>query len=344
MASWFCWVGREKKAQPSESLLKQPFMKVSYEMLLKATDRFSSANLIGVDNYGSVYKGILDQGEIVAVKVINLLRRGASKSFMTECEVFRSIRHRNLVKVITSCSSIDFQGNDFKALVYEFMPNGSLQQWLHSSSETNNGQSEIQSLNLLQRINIAIDVACALEYLHHHCQTPIVHCDLNPSNIFLDSDLVAHVGEFGLARFFQKPINPKRSSLKIKGTDRSAAPKYGLGSQVSPKGDVYNYGIVVLEMMTGKRPIDLNLHKFARTALPDHVMQIVDPILVNIDEEEATALPNRNRVSTESRADIRKKCLTSMIKIGVACSMESPQDRMDISDVVRVLNMVRNNL
>ncbi|XP_059627087.1 probable LRR receptor-like serine/threonine-protein kinase At3g47570 [Cornus florida] len=220
LAFWFCWVERKKEVQPSESLLKEPFMKVSYKRLLEVTDGFSSANLIGVESYGSVYKGILDGEEntLVAVKVLNLLRRRASKSFMTECEVFRSIRHRNLVKVITSCSSFDFQGNDFKALVYEFMPNGSLQQWLHSSSETNNGQRVIQSLTLLQRINIAIDVACALEYLHHHCQTPIIHCNLMPSNIFLDSDLVAHVGHFGLAKFFQKPINPKQSSSKIEGT------------------------------------------------------------------------------------------------------------------------------
>ncbi|XP_059639412.1 probable LRR receptor-like serine/threonine-protein kinase At3g47570 [Cornus florida] len=237
---WFCWVKKKRNAQPSGIMLRDSFLKVSFEMLLKATDRFSSENLIGVGSYGSVYKGILDPSEtIVAVKVLNLLRRGASKSFMAECEALRNIRHRNLVKIITSCSSIDFQGNDFKALVYEFMPNGSLESWLHPSPTSSNGESDqIQSLNLLQRINVAVDVLSALKYLHHHCQTPIIHCDLKPSNVLLDSDMVAHVGDFGVARFLQQLTTPKQSSsVAVRGTVGYAAPEYGLGSQVSTKGD-----------------------------------------------------------------------------------------------------------
>ena len=105
---------------------------VSYESLLKATGGFSSANLIGAGSFGSVYKGILDPDQtVVAVKVLFLHQRGALKSFMAECEALRNIRHRNLVKIKTACSSSDFQGNDFKALVYEFMHNGSLESWLH---------------------------------------------------------------------------------------------------------------------------------------------------------------------------------------------------------------------
>ncbi|XP_059639413.1 putative receptor-like protein kinase At3g47110 [Cornus florida] len=227
LSFWFCWVKKKRNAQPSGIVLRDSFLKVSYEMLLKATDRFSSENLIGVGSYGSVYKGILDPSEtIVAIKVLNLLRRGASKSFMAECEALRNIRHRNLVKIITSCSSIDFQGNDFKALVYEFMPNGSLESWLHPSPTSSNGESDqIQSLNLLQRINVAVDVLSALEYLHHHCQTPIIHCDLKPSNVLLDSDMVAHVGDFGVARFLQQLTTPKQSSsVAVRGTVGYAAP------------------------------------------------------------------------------------------------------------------------
>ncbi|XP_059640566.1 probable LRR receptor-like serine/threonine-protein kinase At3g47570 [Cornus florida] len=351
---WFCWVKKKRNVPPSGILLRESFMKVSYEMLLKATGGFSSTNLIGVGSYGSVYKGILDPNEtIVAVKVLNLQRQGASKSFMAECEALRNIRHRNLVKVITSCSSIDFQGNDFKALVYEFMINGSLESWLYPSPKSTNGENDqTQSLNLLQRINVAVDVLSALEYLHHHCETPIIHCDLKPSNVLLDSDMVAHVGDFGLARFLQQLTNPNQSSsIAVRGTVGYAAPEYGLGSKVSTKGDVYSYGILVLEMMTRKRPTDsmfeggLNIHNFARMALPDRVMEIVDPILLNIDdEEEVAALSNRNRDPEGLKNDIRMECLLSMIKIGVACSMESPQDRMDINDVLRELNLVRKNL
>ena len=210
----FYWHKNIKKDESSGSSLRKSLLKVSYQMLLKATNGFSLTNLIGVGSFGLVYKGILgEDGSIVAVKVLNLQRQGASRSFISECDALKNIRHRNLVKIITSCSSVDFQGNDFKALVYEFMPNGSLEKWLHMDLEADTEQVEIQNLNLLQRTNIAIDVACALDYLHNHCQVPVVHCDLKPSNILLDGDMIAHVGDFGLAKFLPELIIPKQSSL-----------------------------------------------------------------------------------------------------------------------------------
>ncbi|XP_059639409.1 probable LRR receptor-like serine/threonine-protein kinase At3g47570 [Cornus florida] len=219
----FCCVKKKRDVQPSGILLRETFLRVSYEMLHKATDGFSSVNLIGVGSYGSVYKGILDPNETI---VANLQHREASKSFMSECEALRNIKHRNLVKIITSLSSVDFQGNDFKALVYEFMPNGSLESRLHPGPKSSNEENEqSQSLNLLQRINVAVDVLCALEYLHHHCQTPIIHCDLKPSDVLLDSEMVAHVGDFGVARFPQQLTNPKQSSsIAVRGTVGYTAP------------------------------------------------------------------------------------------------------------------------
>jgi serine/threonine protein kinase len=169
--------------------------------LARATDSFTSENLIGVGSFGAVYKGRMEiSGEQVevAVEVLNLQQAGASRSFDAECEVLRCIRHRNLVKVITVCSSIDSRGSEFKALVFEFLPNGNLDQWLRKNLEENN---EPKVLDLIERLQIAVDVASALEYLHHHKPFPIIHCDLKPSNIILDDDMVAHVGDFGLARF-----------------------------------------------------------------------------------------------------------------------------------------------
>ena len=97
--------------------------------------------------------------------------------------------------------------------------NGSLENWLHMDLETNIMQVEIRNLTILQRTNIAIDVAYALDYLHHHCQMPVVHCDLKPSNILFDCDMVAHVGDFGLAKFLLRPTNPEESSsIGIRGT------------------------------------------------------------------------------------------------------------------------------
>uniref|UniRef100_A0A2C9V6P2 Protein kinase domain-containing protein n=1 Tax=Manihot esculenta TaxID=3983 RepID=A0A2C9V6P2_MANES len=122
------WGHPRKRKEESTSLFDgNSQLKLSYQSLLKATNGFSSDNLIGVGSFGSVYKGILDQeGMVIAVKVLNLMRQGASKSFIAECEALRNIRHRNVVKVLTACSGVDYQGNDFKALVYDFMANGSL--------------------------------------------------------------------------------------------------------------------------------------------------------------------------------------------------------------------------
>ena len=222
---FFYW----SKSTKNESSLNSPeksVLKASYQLLFNATDRFSSANMIGAGSFGSVYKGILDQCEtIIAVKVLNLSRRGASKSFIAECKALRNIRHRNLVKVLSACSGVDYQGNDFKALVYEFMVNGSLEKWLHPSPS----DDEIpEKLNFLQRLNVAIDVACALDYLHHGCHTPIIHCDLKPSNVLLDNEMIARVGDFGLAKFIQEATRNsttnQESSVGIRGSIGYTAP------------------------------------------------------------------------------------------------------------------------
>lgn len=231
LSSYFLCLSRKKRNEPASNFTENMHLMVSYQSLSKATDVFSSANLIGAGSFGSVYKGILDQGgRFIAVKVFTLVRRGASRSFMAECEALRNIRHRNLIKILTVCSGIDYQGNDFKALVYEFMSNGSLEEWLHHKPIA---QETPRSLNLLQRLNVAIDVACALDYLHHQCETPIVHCDLKPSNVLLDDDMTAHVGDFGLARILSEATQDlpasQTSSVGVRGTVGYAAPgKYSL--------------------------------------------------------------------------------------------------------------------
>ncbi|KAK9190080.1 hypothetical protein WN943_018681 [Citrus x changshan-huyou] len=166
---------------------------------LEMQDEFTLANYISVGSFGSVYKGILDEGRtIVAVKVFNFHHR-ASKGFIIVCNALKSIRHRNLVKVLTACSGVDYHDNDFKVLVYELIHNGSLEDWLYLVTKEDKINEAPRSFNLLHRLSIAIDVACALKYLHHDCQPPIAHFNLKPSNVLLDDEMTAHVGDFGLA-------------------------------------------------------------------------------------------------------------------------------------------------
>nr|GEX33747.1 protein kinase-like domain-containing protein [Tanacetum cinerariifolium] len=268
-------------SQPSESPSgSERFMKVSYNQLLKATDGFSTTNLIGEGGFSSVYKG-----------------------------------------------------NDFKALVYEFMPNVSVHDWLHSSAYTS-------KLNLIQRVTILRDVAKALDYLHNRCQTTIVHCDLKPSNILLDADMVAHVGDFGLARLLGANLT-QNSSTGVKGTIGYAPPEYGIGSEMTSCGDVYSFRILLLEVMTEKKPTDsmfndgLSLHKFAYMALPEHVIDVID--------NDAIVWQ-----STKANAKKVEECLAATMKIGVSCSVDSPPQRMKIEIVVielqRILDVLQNIL
>ncbi|KAM7523465.1 hypothetical protein LguiA_013367 [Lonicera macranthoides] len=337
----------------------EKFLNISYGQILKATNSFSSANLIGLGSFGSVYKGIIDGPndlKFVAVKVLNLNNRRASKSFVAECEALRNIRHRNLVKILTVCSSTDYNGNDFKALVYEYMENGSLDTWLYPNPQLD--QEDVheepkKSLNLLQRLNLAIDVASALDYLHNHCPTPIVHCDLKPGNILLDGEMTARVSDFGLASFLKQPNDEisqnQSSSTGVKGTIGYAAPEYGMGSEASKYGDVYSYGILLLEMFTEKRPTDamfndnLNLHKLAKEkALLEQVMEFADQIMLY--REEGGDETNSSKFRTQTTREDIQMGLVSILKIGVACSKEAPRERMEIFDAAMELKSIKDML
>nr|XP_023919488.1 probable LRR receptor-like serine/threonine-protein kinase At3g47570 [Quercus suber] len=355
-----CFVGKNLREKAlTTSSFEDWQLCISYAELLQSTNGFSENNLIGSGSFGFVYKGVLSRnGAIVAIKVLNLQQRGASNSFINECNALRSIRHRNLLKIMSACSSIDHEGNEFKSLIFEFMCNGNLEQWLHTKNDV---QHQSKRLNFIQRLNIAIDVAYALEYLQHLCQTQIVHCDLKPSNILLDEDMVAHVGDFGLVNFlFEASKNPSQAqtlSVGLKGSIGYIPPEYGMGGQVSTLGDIYSYGVLLLEMFIGKRPIDemfkdgLSIHKFTAMALPEHVMDIVDPSMFfenggedtnderHEDDVEESAIIEDQHVNISCKI---KDHLISVFQIGLSCSTTSPNERMPANIVVKEMNAIRD--
>ncbi|KAI3793580.1 hypothetical protein L1987_36200 [Smallanthus sonchifolius] len=339
-----CWRKKDVVDKSPETVSGVSLVQVSFETLHKATDGFSTKNFIGEGGFSSVYKGCLDPESVnfVAVKVLNLHRRGGTKSFIAECEALRNARHRNLTKVITCCSGVDFQGNEFKAIVYEFMPNGSLDQWLH------NPQIGFPQLSVIQRVCIAMDVAYALDYLHLHAGKTIVHCDLKPSNILLDEDMVAHVGDFGISKILQTEYQNRHnsSSAGVRGTIGYAAPEYGVGSKVSRSGDMYSYGILLLEIVTCKKPTDvmfgdgLSLHNYAKRAMNDDgVLGIVDPVLLK-DDEKIGLSANKEEITGGYMN--HERCLRLLLEIGVSCSMESPQYRMDTASVIQELQLIKD--
>ncbi|KAF5739018.1 putative leucine-rich repeat receptor-like serine/threonine-protein kinase [Tripterygium wilfordii] len=190
--------GKSEEIQTAEKATQAELMhnipRITHKELLEATRGFDEPRLIGTGSYGRVYKGILQDGTPIAVKVLHLQSGNSTKSFNRECQVLKRIRHRNLIRIITACSL-----PDFKALVLPYMANGSLDSRLypHSSTGIGSGSSD---LSLIQRLNICSDIAEGMAYLHHHSPVKVIHCDLKPSNVLLNDDMTALVSDFGISR------------------------------------------------------------------------------------------------------------------------------------------------
>lgn len=250
----------------------------TYKQLQFATSNFSSANVIGHGGFGSVYKGVLPGNRLAAVKQLDRAGKQGDHEFRVEVDLLSRLHSPYLLDLIGYCAD-----QDHRLLVYEYMPNGSLQEHLYSDGSTGNPPV----LDWGTRMRIALDAARGLEYLHELVNPPVIHRDFKTTNILLDENFNAKVSDFGLAKLGSDKTNGLVST-RVLGTQGYVAPEYALTGHLTTKSDVYSFGVVLLELLTGRIPVDMKrppgqgvLVSWALPRLTDRekVEEMVDPVL-----------------------------------------------------------------
>ncbi|XP_057835413.2 uncharacterized protein LOC131045786 isoform X34 [Cryptomeria japonica] len=242
----------------------------------KATDRFNPQKILGEGGFGRVYQGLLEDGTKVAVKVLTRDDQQGGREFIAEVEMLSRLHHRNLVKLIGICTE-----EHNRCLVYELIPNGSVESHLHGLDK------EIAPLDWDARIKIALGAARGLAYLHEDSSPRVIHRDFKASNILLEDDFTPKVADFGLAKSASEEVSG-HISTRVMGTFGYVAPEYAMTGHLLVKSDVYSYGVVLLELLSGRKPVDMsqppgqeNLVTWARPLLTskEGLETLVDPAL-----------------------------------------------------------------
>jgi serine/threonine protein kinase len=228
---------RKRRGKGKVTAVQGSLLLFDYRAVKAATRDFSDK--LGSGSFGSVFKGVLPDATPVAVKTLDGLRQG-EKQFRAEVVTLGMIHHVNLVRLRGFCS----EGNK-RALVYDYMPNGSLDAYLFKNS------SSTKVLSWSQRFGVAVCVARGLTYLHEKCRECIIHCDIKPENILLDDELCAKLADFGMAKLVGHDFS--RVLTTMQGTLGYLAPEWLVGGAVTAKADVYSFGMLLLELVSGRR-------------------------------------------------------------------------------------------
>nr|DAD22468.1 TPA_asm: hypothetical protein HUJ06_023931 [Nelumbo nucifera] len=256
---------------------EKPLRKLTFADLLEATNGFHNDSLIGSGGFGDVYKAQLKDGTVVAIKKLIHISGQGDREFTAEMETIGKIKHRNLVPLLGYCKV-----GEERLLVYEYMRFGSLEDILHDRKKTG------IKLNWAARRKIAIGAARGLAFLHHNCIPHIIHRDMKSSNVLLDENLEARVSDFGMARLMSA-MDTHLSVSTLAGTPGYVPPEYYQSFRCSTKGDVYSYGVVLLELLTGKQPTnssdfgDNNLVGWVKQHAKLKITDVFDPELMKED-------------------------------------------------------------
>ncbi|CAI0406811.1 unnamed protein product [Linum tenue] len=292
----------------------------SYEELKKCTSNFSGSNELGSGGYGKVYRGMLSDGQIVAVKRARQGSLQGGQEFKTEIELLSRVHHKNLLALIGFCFE---QGEQM--LVYEFMPNGSLKESL-------TGKSGIH-LDWRRRLRIALGSARGLAYLHELANPPIIHRDIKSTNILLDQNLSAKVADFGLSRLVCDSTKG-HVSTQVKGTLGYLDPEYYMTQQLTEKSDVYSFGVVVLELVTARQPIEKGKYI---------VRQVRAKMTLEAEEEEEEdycGLKDMIDPSIIAEVGTAGTSLRRVLELAMQCVEESAGDRPTMSQAVKTIEEI----
>ncbi|CAN0900140.1 Proline-rich receptor-like protein kinase PERK1 [Linum grandiflorum] len=285
----------------------------SYEELARATDGFSEANLLGQGGFGYVHRGVLPNGKEVAIKQLKAGSGQGEREFQAEVEIISRVHHKHLVSLVGYCIT----GSE-RLLVYEFVPNNTLEFHLHAKGRP--------TMEWPARLRIALGSAKGLAYLHEDCHPKIIHRDIKSANILLDFKFEAMVADFGLAKFSSDTNT--HVSTRVMGTFGYMAPEYASSGKLTEKSDVFSFGVMLLELITGRRPVDTT-----HTYMDDSLVDWARPLLSRAQEDGNYDV----LVDPKLQDNYDHNEMTRMVACAAACIRHSARRRPRMSQVVRAL-------